>query len=164
VADLAPVGSGQTLPQFGWRGEALDLALAAGDVVDLDDAVTVGRVGKLQSEHLGGFAGLLHAGFDGQANGLRFDDGERVVAPVVQEVVGTPLLAAANPTAGDDDPSVGEAALFANGVRFGRPAGFDEPRGDIFAAGVRFGQRGIKTSLYQCDTSAASTLTMDMID
>lgn len=83
--------------------------------------------------------GLLHAGFDGQANGLRFDNCERIVTPVVQEIVGTPLLAATNPPPGDNDPSVGETALFANGMRFGRPTGLNEPRGNIFPTGVRFG-------------------------
>ena len=65
----------QPLPKLVGRGVAINLTLGAGGVVDLDDAMAVGRVGELQVEHLRVLAGLLHPGFGRQAEFLRFDDG-----------------------------------------------------------------------------------------
>ena len=60
--------------QFGGCGVALHLALGAGGVVDLDDAMTVGGVGKLEAKNLRVLARLLHAGFSRQTDFLGLDD------------------------------------------------------------------------------------------
>ena len=136
-------GAGQAGEQFLRRGIAFHLALGAGGVVDLNDAVAVGGVGELETEDFGVLACLLNTGFSGQTNLLGFNHGQRVVAAVVQQVVGTFLLTAPHLAARDDDATVGEAALLADGTGRIAPARLDQSWRDEFAASVCFGHYAV---------------------
>ena len=118
---------------------ALHLALGAGGVVDLNDPVAVGGIGELEAEDLGVLFGLLHARFCRQPQLLRFHDGQWIVAPVVQKVIGTFLLATAHAAAGDDDAAIGEGALLADHVRRAAPSGINQLGGDQLPTGVGLG-------------------------
>src|SRR5574343_1131491 len=135
--------SGQAGKQFIRRGIAVDLAFGAGDVIDLDDAATIGCIGEFEAEDLGVFPRLLYAGFCGQADLLRLHHCQRIVATVIEQVIGPLVLAAADFPACDDDAAVGEGALFTDAMWCGTPAGLNQLGCDVFAAGVCFRHRPI---------------------
>ena len=118
-------GSGaQTLPEFVRRRIALDLLFSASEIVDFDDAPAVGGVSEFQAEGFGIVAGLLDAGFRRDADPLGFDDGQRQVASVVQQVVDLAACATANAFTGENDPPVREAVLFPDHARAVEPSRF----------------------------------------
>src|SRR5574343_1114470 len=134
---------GQASKQFIWRGIAVDLALRTSSVINLDDATAVGGIGEFEAEDLGVFPRLLNAGFCGQAAFLCLYYSQRIVATVIEQVIGPLLLAAAYFPACDDDAAVGEGALFTDAMWCGTPAGLNQLGCDVFAAGVCFRHRPI---------------------
>ena len=136
-------GAGQAGEQLIRRGVAIHLTLGARGVVDFDDAMTVGCVGELEAEDFCVLACLLNTGFSGQTNLLGFNHGQRVIAAVVQQVVGTFLLTAPHLAARDDDATVGEAALLADGTGRIAPACLDQPGRDEFTTSVRLGHYAV---------------------
>ena len=128
----------QALPEVGGRGEGVELGLKAGRVVELDDAVAVGRVGELEAEDLGVVLGLLEALARRLVLGLGLDHGDGDVGGVAEDVVGALAGATACLLAGDDDASVGEGALRVDPVGLVLPAGRLELRLDVQATGVGF--------------------------
>ena len=96
-------------------GVAFDLALGARQVVDLDDAMPIGGIRKLQPQGLGVLARLLNAVLSQQTGFFGLDDGQGKVTAIEEDVVGTALLAAPDLATGDEDAAVGEAALLADG-------------------------------------------------
>src|SRR5574343_1162998 len=113
---------GQASKQFIRGGIAVDLVLGASGVINLDDATAVGGIGEFEAEDLGVFPRLLYAGFCGQAAFLCLYYSQRIVATVIEQVIGPLLLAAADFPACDDDAAVGEGALFTDAVWSGTPA------------------------------------------
>ena len=135
--------TGQAGEQLIGCGVTIYLLLGAGGVVDLDDAVAVGGVGELEAKDFSVLAGLLHAGFSGQSDLFGFHHGQRIVATVVQQVVGPLLLAAPHLAARDDDAAVGEAALLADGAGGIGPTRLNQLGRDEFATGVSFGHHTV---------------------
>ena len=85
-----------------------------------------------------GAVGLLHTGLGRQAEFLRFDDCQRHVAPVVEQVVGATLFASAHLAARHDDAAVGGAVLFTDDRLGGAPPRCHQLGRDELAAAIGF--------------------------
>jgi hypothetical protein len=107
LAGLEPV------PQLLGPGKIDDLSLRAGQVVELDGPLTVGRISELQPERLGVGLGLLQAVAGRTIERFGFDHRDGEVQTIAQEIVGPLARAAPSPTTGHDDPAIGEGDLLA---------------------------------------------------
>jgi hypothetical protein len=101
--------------EFFRAGIAFDLALGARQIVDLDDAMPIRGIRKLQPQGLGVFARLLNTVLSRQTGFLGLDDGQGKITAIEEDVVGTALLAASNLATCHEDAAVGEAALLTDG-------------------------------------------------
>jgi hypothetical protein len=101
--------------EFFRTGIAFDFALGACQIVDLDDAMPVRGVRKLQPQCLGVLACLLNTVLSRQTGFLGLDDGQGKVTAIEEDVVCTALLAASNLATSDEDAAVGEGALLTDG-------------------------------------------------
>ena len=130
--------TGRPVPQLIGRGKRVDLLLQARRVVELDDAVAVGRVGKLQVEYLGVILRLLEPVAGSRVGRLCLDDGDGEVGAESKDVVG-PLTGAppALPARHHDAP-VGEGDLLVDAMRFILPARGLEFGHNIPAASISF--------------------------
>lgn len=90
-------------------------------------------------EDVGVVFGLLQTLGRGTVLGLRRHDGDGEAASVAEDVVGTLRRPADNAVSGGDDAAVRDGPLFRNRVRFVIPAGGNELRHHVLAAGVGFG-------------------------
>jgi hypothetical protein len=113
----------------------------AGEIIEFDDLMPVGRVGELQAEHIRVFPGLLQAISGGFPGGLGFDDGQRKIALEAQQVIHAAGRFADKALADGHDAAVGNGALFGDGMGFGVPARSLQHRDNEFSAGISFGQR-----------------------
>ena len=113
------------------------------------EAVTIGGKDEGDAERGGVFEALLEAVAHAMGIVLRFDDGERDIGLVVEDVVGALGFAAAHQFAAHNDPALGEAEFLADLQHF-IPAGLAERGGDEFGADVAFGEgalvHGIRVS------------------
>ena len=114
---------------------------SAGEIIELDDLLPVGRVGELQAEHLGIFLGLLQAIAGGFPGRLGFEDGQREIALVTQEVIHAAGRLADKALAHRHDAAVRDGALLGDGMRLAVPACGLQPGHNELSAGVGFGQR-----------------------
>ena len=141
------LGRAVARPEFLGRGKlverdfAFDGAARAGAVV-FEEGVAVGAVGEGHVEDLGVFERLLHAGADGVVVVLGFDDGDRDVRLVEEDVVGLLRFAAFDRLAANDDAALGEVDLLPDlGHHVPLAAVRADERGrDELGADVRFGE------------------------
>lgn len=118
--------------QMGFDGGGL-----AGAVVE-EEAVAVGRKDEGDVERGGVIEGLLHPGADAVLVVFGFDQCDREVGFVEEDVIGTLGLAAGHDPAADGDPTFGEGMLFADLQHF-VPTRAAERRCDELGANVAFG-------------------------
>jgi hypothetical protein len=117
--------------EFG-EGEFGVGVVGVGGIVE-EEAVAVAAEGEGDVQHVGVFEGLLHALADRFVVVFGFDDGDRQVGFVEEDVVGAFLFASADQFATHDHSSGGELDFFADlGVEV--PAGGCEGGGDVFGA------------------------------
>jgi hypothetical protein len=133
-----PVRRAKTTPQVGRAWKRIGFSLDSGGEVELHDAFSIRGVGERQPQNLGVFLGLLEAVAGRLVVSLRFDDGDRMICRVSQEVVGALPALACGRAASDDDPARGEVALLVD--RMGRllPARRLKTRDNVLPAGIRF--------------------------
>jgi hypothetical protein len=146
----------QAGPQLPGRGEDIDHALAAREVVELHDTFAVGRVGKLEVENFGVVLRLLEAVAGPLVGGFRLDDCDGKVPPVAEHVVGPLAGLAVHAINTDDDAPVGEVVLLDERAWLVVPAGSLERRHDVVLAGLCLadhrspgaGRRSVTSSLW----------------
>lgn len=112
----------QALPEFLRRGEGVDFAFDARQVIELDDALAGGRVGELQVEDFGVFLRLLHSFAGRGVVWLGLDDGNGKIGTVAEDVIGPLARTAATAPPDNDNPAVGERDLFVDAIRLVVPA------------------------------------------
>jgi len=106
----------EALPELAWSWKHLKIVLFAGEKVELDDAVAVGRICKLQPEHFRITFGLLESVTGSFVCSFRLDNRDHAVASVPQEIVGAFLRSATGLITDQHDATVGERLLFSEGV------------------------------------------------
>ena len=106
---------GEAPPQFLGGREGLDLAFPSGEVVELDNAVAVGRVGEFEPEDFGVRLGLLQPLARGGVGRLGFDDRDSHVGAIAQDIVGALAGPAMTAATSHEDAAVGERDLFVQG-------------------------------------------------
>ena len=102
----------------------------------LDDAVAVGRIGKLEAKNLRIFLGLLQPVPGCTVGSLGLHDRDREIPAIAQQVISAFLRTADRPVAHEHNPAVGEALLLADLRVF--PTGAIKLRENIRAASIGF--------------------------
>ena len=92
------------------------MAFQPGQVVELDDPLSVGRVSEFETQDLSVVLRLLESGTRRLVRGLRLDHRDREVPRVLQEVVRTFLGSPAGFRACHHDTAVRKRALLRNRV------------------------------------------------
>jgi hypothetical protein len=109
-------------PQFSGGRIARNAPLQTRRIIDFDDLVSVRRIGKLQTEHLGVGLRLLYPIGCRLVVGFGLDHRQREVPCVAEQEVdslgGFPNKALSY----RNDPSICDCSLFGNGVQIGVPA------------------------------------------
>ena len=105
-----------------------------------DDAMAVGGVGELQAQNLGILLGLLEAGTGLLVFRLGFNNSNRKITPVPQQIVSTLLLLPGGSITRNDNTAVGEALLFADLIVV--PSRSIELRENVFPASICFAEIG----------------------
>ena len=130
------LGGAQALPQLVRRGEGLQLAFLAGQVVELHDAGPVGGVGELEAEDAGVVLALLQPVAGQLVLGLGLDHRQRQVPRVAQQVIRPLTRTAVRLAPRKHDTPIGEGVLLGNGVGLRIPARRAQPRDHVRPAGV----------------------------
>jgi len=131
-------------PEFLRSRKGAYLLLFANNEIELDNAVAVGRVGKVESQHLSVLFGLLEPIARQFIGGLGFHDGNREVTSVTQQIIGAFWVSPARLFSHRHDSSVREALLLADLVVI--PARCIKLWQDIFSAGVSFGDHRLEST------------------
>jgi len=124
-------------PQFGGRRKIAPQGFPAGKKVEFENLLAVGGVGEFEAENFGVVFGLLQAVGGRFVGGLCFNDCDRVICAIAQDVVGTLLPTALRLAADEDYSTIGERALFVDGVRRTLPARHVQAWNYEFSASVR---------------------------
>jgi hypothetical protein len=128
----------QASPNVGRRRERIKIVVLSGQEIMFDDPVAVCRIGKLQAEDLGVVLRLLQAVSGELVFRFGFNDGNREIRPIAQEIVGALLFPATRLAATHDDAAIGEGPLFRDPVVV--PPGGVKLWEDVFATSVGFSE------------------------
>jgi hypothetical protein len=79
--------SGQARPKFRWRWEHTKFSLQPGDVIKLDDAVSVRGVGKIEPQYFGVLFCLLEAVTRRGVIGLGLDHCDGEIRTIAKDVI-----------------------------------------------------------------------------
>lgn len=129
-------GGAESLPQLAWCGKRVKLPLSARCIIELGDAVTIGRIGKFHSQKFSVVLRLLESIARKFVRRFGFNDREHEIPRIAQQVVGALRRPATRPISHHHDAAVGEALLLADLIIV--PARVIEFRQDVFSAGVGF--------------------------
>jgi hypothetical protein len=105
----------------------------------LHDPMAVRGICELESEDLSVFLGLLEAVAWILVHGFRFDNSDRKVRTVPQEIIKAFLRSANGSIASDNNPTIGESSLFIDAIVV--PTGGVQFWEDILTTSVSFCER-----------------------
>src|SRR5436190_3894507 len=129
----------KSLPQRFGRGIRFNLCFLAREVVKLNCFCAVRRVSELQSEHLGVLFCLLKAVCGRFVFWFRFDNRQRKIAAVSENVIDSFRRSADKTFPDGDDSPVGYRSLLSYGIRLVIPTCALKLRHDELATRIRFG-------------------------
>ncbi len=133
---IQPLSAPQAAPQLLRRRERVQLTFQPGQVIELDDALSIGRVGELETQDLRVVLCLLKPGTRRLVRGLRLYHRDREVSRVLQEKVRPLLWSPSSLRASNHDPAVGKRSLLRNRAWRLVPPGLHKPGYDVLSASV----------------------------